>query len=185
MATCCTEYVLLEPKHFPEAEPTRKRRRKSRKKTKPKRTKIDWPKIAPGFLRIFVMNDGVPVYRDIEKAQELEELRASLGCQNMETLVIGPILNKKEESSGRELILLMDEEGLKKKVNAFFASLGMELRGTVILACQSGSTGNLVNVKHSDLKHLPDVLARDKQRRADFLVEMQAAGAVLIQPDVV
>ncbi len=88
MATCCTEYVLLEPKHFPEAEPTRKRRRKSRKKTKPKRTKIDWPKIAPGFLRIFVMNDGVPVYRDIEKAQELEELRASLGCQNMETLVV-------------------------------------------------------------------------------------------------
>lgn len=190
MATCCTEYVLLEPKCFAEPAPTQKRRRKSRKKKTPKRTKIDWPKIAPGFLRLFVINEvtGVPVYHDIEKASELVELQKAANCQTIETMVLGPILNKKQESSGRELLLFFDEEGLhtNKKVNPFFAHQdpAIELLGTILLASQSASTGNLVNVKHSDLKHLPDVLTRDKQQRADFLVEMQAAGAVLIQPEI-
>ena len=179
----CTEHELL-----PERSVSPPRKRKRRVAAGPrKRPKLEWPKIAAKHVRVFLLPEHgtEPSILDFPKSEHLEGLRERCQTEDIDKIVVGPVLNKKGEPTGRELVAYYAEDGLhnNKKPNAYLnthlSPLGnLDLLGNVVLGAQSAKTGNLVSVKASDLANLPTVLEANKLDRAALEAEMEEAGGI-------
>lgn len=179
----CTEHEILPERELPEP---RKRKRRVANKV----AKLEWPKIASKHVRVFILpwDSTEATIWDFPKTEHLERLRGICQSDNINSYVIGPILNKKGEPSGSELVAYYAEDGLhtEKKPNAYLnkhlSPLGvLDLLGNVILAAQSAKTGNPVSVKSSDLAKLPAVLRANEATRAILRAEVEEAGGVIVE----
>ena len=158
----CTEYTLLPERPV---SPPRKRKRRTAAPAR-KRPKLEWPKIPAKHVRAFLLpeHSTEPSILDFLKSEHLEGLRETCQTQDIDKVIVGPVLNKKGEPTGRELVAYYTEDGLhdNKKpntyLNAHLSSLGnLDLLGNVVLGAQSAKTGNSVSVKASDIVNLINV----------------------------
>ena len=157
--TYCTEHTLLPEQSV---SPPRKRKRRTAAASR-KRLKLEWPKIPEKHVRVFLLPEHAtkPSILDFLKSEHLEGLRETCQNEDIDKVLVGPVLNKKGEPTGRELVVYYAEDGLhgNKKPNAYLnthlSSLGtLDLLGNVVLGAQSAKTGNIVSVKASDIAHL-------------------------------
>lgn len=155
----CTEYEILPTR--PISSPRKRKRRPTAAFRK--RPKLEWPKIAAKHVRVFLLPEQSPESSilDFPKSEYLAGLRETCLSHDIDKVVIGPILNKKGEPTGRELVAYYAENGLhgEKKPNVYLNTHlsppgSLDLLGNVVVGAQSTKTGNIISVKASDIQKL-------------------------------
>jgi len=180
--TYCTEHELLPERPV---SPPRKRKRR-------KRPKLEWPKIPAKHVRAFLLpeNGTEPSILDFPKSEHLEGLREKCQSHDIDSVTVGPIMNKKGEPTGRKLVAYYAEDGLhsEKKPNVYLNShfpkpLGaLDLLGNVVLGAQSVKTGNHVSVKASDITHLVSAAQLGSQQQDALKEAAIEAGGIKSDP---
>lgn len=141
----CTEFEILPAQ---EVERPKKRRR------------IEWPKVAPGCIRVF---ENGSVIHDVPKGEHLAYLQAYCENDDIQTTVLGEVISTKGNATGRQLVLYHSVTSDAKQV----------------IGAQSAKTGALVNVQKTDIDKVPALLEQYRSQQAAYKKEVQEDGAVL------